>query len=245
MTTPQTGQVDLARSFSAVTRALKANQASLNASDEYNHNHGDNMVKNFQVITTAMRQKKDAAPSEQLQYASQALAKRANSGSAQMYAQGLSQAAERLQGQRGIDANSMITLVQALMGGGQASAPAPASAGGMGDLLGSLLGGGATAQPTQPQSAGGLGDLLGSLLGGEPQQQSTPQQSGGLDMGTLLSAGMAFLQARQQGQDVLPALVQAIVSGSQMSNSAHHNQSGTLVASTLLNTIGGMLGGKK
>jgi hypothetical protein len=36
-------QVDLVRVFNAVTSTLKENQPALNAADEYNHNHGDNM----------------------------------------------------------------------------------------------------------------------------------------------------------------------------------------------------------
>ncbi|WP_020393994.1 DUF533 domain-containing protein [Thiolinea disciformis] len=70
-------------------------------------------------------------------------------------------------------------LSSALSGGGNNSA------GGMGDLLGSLLGGGAQQQP----QAGGLGGLLGGLLGGGTQQQ--PQGGGGLGglLGGLLGGG--------------------------------------------------------
>ena len=37
-------EVDLASLFSAVTKTLQENQASLNDAGEYNHDHGDNMV---------------------------------------------------------------------------------------------------------------------------------------------------------------------------------------------------------
>jgi hypothetical protein len=38
-------EVDLTKLFTAVTKALKTEQASLNEADTYNHDHGDNMVK--------------------------------------------------------------------------------------------------------------------------------------------------------------------------------------------------------
>ena len=67
---------------------------------------------------------------------------------------------------------------QFLGGGTQAETPAaPASSGGLGDLLGGLLGGGSAG------SGNGLGDLLGGLLGGSTQAQ---QQDQGADLGGLL-----------------------------------------------------------
>ena len=65
--------VDLASLFSAVTKTLQENQAALNDADEYNHDHGDNMVENFKLITQATKKKKGAPPSAQLYYASATL----------------------------------------------------------------------------------------------------------------------------------------------------------------------------
>lgn len=300
MSAKASSQVDLARAFSTVTRVLKENQQSLNGADEYNHNHGDNMVKNFEVITRAVRAKKSAAPSEQLAYASQVLAQRSSSGSAQLYAQGLADASERFKGQQAVTPENAMLLVQALMGGHASSEPgaaqqgpsgglddllgglmggqpasAQSSSGGMADLLGGLMGGqpaasqsaggglddllgglmggqpGAAPQsaPAQEQPAGGdmLGSLLGALMGGGQAQPAQPSggQQGGIDLNTLIAAGMAFFQARQQGAAPLQALVQAVMAGSQMQSSAHHAQSGQLVAGTLLNTLGAMLSGAK
>jgi hypothetical protein len=259
VSTRASSQVDLVKAFNTVTRELKVNQQSLNAADEYNHNHGDNMVKNFQVITSAMRQKKGALPSDQLEYASQVLAQRSQSGSAQLYSQGLANAADRFKGQRSITPENAMQLVQALMGSDQLSSPAapPASSGGM-DFLGGLLGGQSGQGQGQSQPAGNdmLGDLLGALMGGgapaaQPSQTSyAPQgggspQGGGIDMNMLLNAGMAFFQARQQGAAPVQALVQAVMAGSQMQSSASHSQSGQLVAGTLLNAIGSMLSKQK
>jgi hypothetical protein len=56
---------------------------------------------------------------------------------------------------------------------------------------------------------------------------------------------MTFIQARQQGAEPLQAVVQAVMAGSQMNSSTHRAQSGQMVAETLLNTLGSMLGGGK
>jgi len=248
MSQVQANQVDMARLFSSVATALKKNQESLNAADEFNHNHGDNMVKNFQVITRAMRATKGAPPSEQLAQASQTLSQRSQSGSAQLYAQGLAQAADRFQGKPAVTQADAMLLVQSLLGGEQAAQPQGQPSGS--DLLGSLLGG----QAAQSQGQAGGDDLLGGLLGalmggGGTQSQPAPtaagQSGGGIDMNTLLTAGMAFFQARQQGAAPVQALVQAVIAGSQMQSTTHHAQSGQIVATTLINTLGKMLSDKK
>jgi len=291
---PTVSKTDLSKVFGSVVQVLQENRSALNAADEYNHNHGDNMVDTFKLITQAMQEKKASAPSTQLAYASQKLSGVAQSGSAQLYAQGLAQAAQTVKGQKSIDPQMAMSLVQALMGGQSAPAAAqPQSQGGMADLLGALMGGqqAPAAQPqsqgglddlmgallggqspAQPQSqpdagdllgsllggqqaapqgqGGGMGDLLGALLGGQPAQvqpqASQPQaQGGGIDLATLLTAGAAFLQARQKGAGALEAIVQAVMAGSQMNNSSHRQQSGQLVAGTLLNALSSVMSGAK
>jgi hypothetical protein len=120
-------------------------------------------------------------------------------------------------------------------------------------LLGSLLGAATGEQPSSSSSQVGSGDVMGSLLGSllgdgqnaTPQHPtSTNQSDGGLDLGTLLTAGMAYMNATHNGATPLEGLVQAAMAGSQMNNTAHHSQSGQLVAGTLINTLGSLLGGK-
>lgn len=140
-------EVDLAKLFSAVTRDLKGNQAALNQADAYNHNHGDNMVKNFKAITKALKEKPGAPPSEQLAHASQALLQGSPSGSAQLYSQGLAQAAGQLEGQPRVNDKNAMSLVQAVMAGNQLNdAPHHSQsgqlvAGSLINALGSMLGG--------------------------------------------------------------------------------------------------------
>ena len=237
----QPNKLNLANLFQSVAGSLTSQKENLNNADTYNHDHGDNMVDVFNVISQAMQAKKNADPADQLEYASQLLRQR-KSGSAQVYAQGLSQASKEFKGQKQVTPENAVNLIQALMGGGQASTAQPQS--GMGDLLGSLLGGG-TNSAQQPQ--GGTGDLLGSLLGGTNNSQAQPQgqqASPGLDVGDLLNAGMAFMNTKSQGGNNMQAIVNALVSGSAMGNSQHRSQSGALVVNSLLQAIGGMTGNK-
>jgi len=206
-TTPARG-TDLSALFNVAAKTLAANRSTLNQADFENQNHGDNMVQAFKMISQAMASQRGAAPSDQLQYASEYLSQNANSGSAHVYAQGLAQAAQQFQGQQAVSPDNALLLIQSLLGGGQ-----------------------------QPSSQGGA-DLLGSLLGGAQAQQV--QQSQGIDLAALLSAGMTFMSAKQQGQDNVQAALTALMSAGPMAQSQHRQQSGQLVGNALLQAIAGM-----
>jgi hypothetical protein len=210
--------IDLGSLFQTVTGTLQKNKKKLNDADEENHDHGDNMVDTFEVITQAMKEKANADPADQLAYASEILRQRKN-GSAQVYASGLAQASQDFQGKQ-INQGNAMSFIQTLMGGGQS----------------------AQAQEQPEQSSGGLGGMLGSLLGGGQRQQAQQQQDQGLDMGDLLKAGMAFMGTKSRGGSNLEAIVNAVVSNSAMANNSHRSQSGSLVTNTLLQTIAGMMG---
>lgn len=196
--------------FQAVTRTLADNQQTLDKVDEYNHDHGTNMVQTFQTITRALQQKKDSPQSAALAFAAKELSSKAASGSGRLYAQGLAEAATQLKG-RDVDAQSAMQLLQTLIGGGQSQQPAAQSTGG--DALGALLGG-----------------LAGSKSPGVEQNE-------GLDMGDLLNASVAFLQSKQSGGSNTEALLQAVVAASGMGTTAHRAQSTQLVASSFLKAI--------
>jgi hypothetical protein len=207
----QPGNIDLGTLFQTVTGTLAKNKESLNQADTNNHDHGDNMVETFEVITQAMKEKQGADPADQLAYASEILRQR-KSGSAQLYAKGLSQASEQFQGQQVTSGNAM-TLIQTLLGGGEA--------------------------PVQQQQGDGLGNLLGSLLGGGNQQAPAQKSSQGLDIGNLINAGMTFMNTRQKGGSNLEAIVNAVVSSSAMGGS-YRSQSGSLVANALMSAVQNM-----
>ena len=208
----QSANIDLASLFQSVSGTLADNRESLNEADTNNHDHGDNMVDTFEVITQAMKEKKGEDPADQLAYASEILRQR-KSGSAQLYAKGLSEASKEFQGQQVTSGNAM-TLIQSLLGGGQA--------------------------PVQQQQSGGVGDILGSLLGGSNQQAQQQQSSQGLDIGDILNAGMAFMNTKSRGGSNLEAIVNAVVSSSAMGG-GYRQQSGNLVAGALMQAVQGMV----
>ncbi|NPV75667.1 MAG: hypothetical protein HPY59_04750 [Anaerolineae bacterium] len=227
------GNVDLVKIFQTVTKNLAQNQDALNRADSYNHDHGDNVVQVFNLITKAVKAKKEAEVSDQLAYASEYLSKNNHSGSGQAYAQGLARAASQFKGQTLSPENSM-GLINALLGAGQAAgSDQPTSPA---DLLGALLGGGGQAPA---QSASAAGDLLGALLGGGDQSQN--QSKEGMDTSQLLAMGlnigMNFLEAKKQGHTNMEALVQSLVAGSQMGQTPHRAQSASIVASTLMSLL--------
>ena len=201
---------DLSALFNVAAQALASNQSSLNQADTENQNHGDNMVQAFSMIAQSMANQRGLAPSTQLRHASQYLAQNAQSGSGQVYAQGLAQAAQQFRGQKAVTPDNAMLLIQSLLGGGQQAAPQPGA------------------------------DLLGTLMGGQQAGSSGGGLSDGIDVGDLLNAGMAFMNARQQGQDNLQAALSALMSAGPMAQKPHRQQSGQVVANALLQAIAGM-----
>lgn len=299
-----TDSLDLSTIFNEVAKTLVQNQADLNAADTYNHDHGTNMVQTFKTVQKAVAKQKDKPVSEQLAYASETLKKKSTSGSAQIYAEGLANAATQFQGKE-LTRSTAGTLINAMMGmqggsssptsasggllgsllGGLTGASQPQTQSGGGDLLGSLLGGltGQQQAPQTQQSSGGAGDLLSTLLGGQQQsgsasqggagdllstllggQQQTnqPSQGGsgdlltsllggltgstgssqqadnGLDLGDLLSAGLAYYSAMQSGSSNLEAIMQALGNASPLGKRDDRKQSGALVINTILSLLG-------
>jgi hypothetical protein len=211
----QANRIDLAQLFGAVASNLGEQRETLNQADTYNNDHGDHMVEIFEVVTQAVKEKKNAKPADQLAYASEIL-RRKQSGSAQVYANGFAQAAQQFQGQA-VTTNNAGMLIQSLLGGGQAPA----------------------------QEAGGGGDMLGALLGGLTGQSQPSQGQGaddGIDMGDLLSAGMAFMSAKQQGSSTAEAAINALMSASPLGQSSHRKESGAVVANTIMQVLGSMSG---
>ena len=252
-----TQEIDLASLFQSVTQTMQQNQSALNQADEVNRDHGNNMVQTFQTITRALQARQGKPASTALAYAAKQLSKNTTSGSGQLYAQSLAQAATQFKG-KPIDTRGAMQLLQTLIGGGQA----PQSSGGDllgsllggqsaqgsspstgGDLLGTLLGGMASGGESPEQPSGQSGDMLGSLLGGLLGGGSAPasgSESAGLDMGDLLNAGMRLLGGGQSSSSPLGNLIQAFTSSSGMGNSTHRDQSTALVVNAFLQALGAL-----
>ena len=112
--------IDLGNLFQSVIGTLNKNKESLNKADTNNHDHGDNMVNVFELITKAMKEKQGVDPAGQLAYAAEVLSQQ-KSGSAQLYAKGLSQASQQFTG-RQINSDNVMTLIPTLLGVGEAPA---------------------------------------------------------------------------------------------------------------------------
>ena len=206
--------IDLGSIFKQVSKVMQENQSSLNDADTYNHDHGDHMVEIFEVITKAMKDKKNADAADQLEYAAELLRKKSSSGSGTLYADGLNKAAKQVTGKE-LDAGSVISMLSTLMGSSESAAS---------------------------QTNSGSGDLLGSLLGQLGGSAAPEESQDGLDLSDLLNAGMNFMSAKQSGKTNLEAITGALVSSSQVaSGSAHRAQSTELVTSTVLSTLTSML----
>jgi hypothetical protein len=198
-------KLDLSTLFKSVTQALNEKQDSLNEADTYNHDHGDHMVQIFDVIQSAVSKKSDLPIADQLAFAGKEVEKKAESGSGKLYADGLANAAQSFAGNELTPEN-------------------------IGLLVNSLL---SVKEPENNQASGGgmLGGLLSSLTGGSNESQGDQK----LDMDDLLRAGMAFFQSKQDGESNTDAIMDALMAASPMGQTASRSQSGTLVASTLMN----------
>jgi hypothetical protein len=230
MSTSQNSQIDLASLFGTVAKTLTQSQTAMNDADTYNHDHGDNMVETFNLISKAIQQKKDATPATQLSYASEVLQKKASSGSAKLYSEGLSDAAKEFAGKDALTSENATQLVQLLLGVAPAALAAVSSGEKGNDLLGSLLNSFSnTATTTSTSSAA----------------TATTEEDNKLDVGDLVNAGLAFFQAKQSGGSNMDALMSALTSSSKVGTQDYRAQSGALVANALLQAVSTMVTAKK
>ncbi|HEY3310463.1 MAG TPA: DAK2 domain-containing protein [Anaerolineales bacterium] len=222
---PQSG-LPLADIFQQVAKTLVENRQALNQADTINQDHGDNMVNTFQTIASSLEKKKGASDSAALAFAAKQLSRNGTGGSAQLYAQGLSQAATQLEGKQ-LDTRGAMQLLQTLIGGGQSAQPAG------GDVLSTLMGAMGNANqnqaPQAPQTGGDdlLGALLGGLAGGQTPQQPDQQSDGGELLGGLLgglAGGQPAPQAQgQQGSgDLIGSLLGGLAGGNTGNSTANN-----------------------
>jgi len=122
--------------------------------------------------------------------------------------------------------------------GGQPGKEGPSGAQGGAGLEALLGAGGISGGGGAPASAGGLGDLMGALMGGGAEPGSG--EGGGNWLQALLPAAMAFLQAKQAGAEIPKAAGQALLAmlgGGQVNplqSGAPRPAAGGLIAQSLL-----------
>lgn len=190
---------DLSSLFGTALQALTANKQQINQMDGYNGNHGDNIVSTISLITQGLQKNQSKPPAEALQSAASLVQTQGQGGSSRYYAQGLQQAAAKVQGKDSLDDNDVMSLVQNILGA------VPAQGGGEGGSVMEVLSGlaGRQAAPAQPQPQAGGNDLLSGILGmvtgqdaGQANQPAAQPQAGGNDLlGGLL--GMVTGQGNQ------------------------------------------------
>jgi DAK2 domain len=210
-------RVDLFNLFSAVTKTLTQNQQSLDQADEYNHDHGSNMVQTFQTITSALQQKQGRSASTALTYAAKNLSKNTTSSSGKLYAQGLTQAASQLKG-KPVDSRTALDLLQSLIGGGSSSTSS-ARSNMLASLFGQLMGGTSTQDSTgssQPDNM--VNALLGQLAGSSQPPTTGASNPAGDLLGSLLGQAVSSTQsnpssAAQEGGDLLGNLLGSLTGG--------------------------------
>ena len=218
-----TEELNLSTLFEEVTKVLATNRQQLDDADEYNHNHGSNMVHTFNLIQQAVASKQTEPVSDQLAYASRILKDKSTGSTAQIYADGLANAAHEFEG-KDFNPSTVGTLVNSLMGMGSGTER------GSGDFLSSLLGSLSKPEPEVPQAPAPTqpNDLLGSLIGSlTGQQQSAPAATEQPDASDLLGGLLGGLTGGSSGSsqsgsgggigDLVGSLLGGQSSGSQSS----------------------------
>jgi len=255
-------QIDLLKLFQAVAGSLQQNQAALNKADTYNHNHGDSMVQTFNVIVDALQKKQNASPAAQLAYAGRQVGQQVNTGSGQLYAKNLTQAATQFKGTK-LNLQTILPLIQLLLGGSSSNSgdlltsilsalggaqSGSASQSGLGGLMGGLLGGTQTQRPTQTSQSADLGGLLGTLLGGsQPTRRTTATSrtapsSQQVDLGGLLGTLLGSQTQQRSGSgDMLGSLAKVLLGGTAVAQTPHRAQSGEIVTNAILQALGKMV----
>jgi hypothetical protein len=238
---------DLSSLFGSALQALTASKDQINEKDSYNGDHGDNVVSTLGLITQALQSQGARPPAEALQAAANTLQTQGRGSSSRYYAQGLEQTAAQFQGQSSLSEGDVLSLLQGLLSAVPAQGGPPPGSGpaaptpSVFDLLTGLARPAAETPAPAPEAPAGGGDLLGGLLGmvtGQPAPRENPP---GLDMGDLLNAGQAFLQARQSGADNTTALARAAMSGllgaNAMQTSSPRAAAGGVLAQSVLQAL--------
>lgn len=202
-------KLELTSLFQSVAEQLTESKDTLNAADSYNHDHGDHMVQIFNLVQTAVKEKSDQSASEQLKYASEVVNQNATSGSGSLYAQGLAKAADNMKGKE-LSTDTISSLLSGIL-----SAEKPQ-------------------QTTQTsQKKGFLGSLLSNLFG----SQTSSQTDDGFGLDDLIQGAMAFSQSMKDGESSSQAAIEALMSASSMGSSDYRKESGSIVASTIMNFV--------
>src|SRR5215211_1529053 len=109
MQNQRTGTVDIADIFGSVVNQLRNDRDQINAIDRVdgNGNHGDNALYNFELVSNALNGMRGQDAGMQLRQAANVLQQNGRGATANLYSEGLLDAAQRLQGRQGIGINDI------------------------------------------------------------------------------------------------------------------------------------------
>lgn len=183
--------LDLADIFGSALNQLQADKNQINAADN-NGSHGSNIVSDFETVANTLNGLRGQDAGNQLRQAASVLQQNGQSPSAGVYAQGLLQAAQNLQGKTGITAAEVLPLVQGLVSGVQRQAG------------------------TQPQHAGLINTLLPAVTSYAEQRSSGGNHGGAINTAlNLLEGGVQQTSQTQNDPSALSAtsLIKGIFQG--------------------------------
>lgn len=151
--------------FEAITQNLEQDREDLNQLDRDDQDTGDNMVRNFRLVTESLQQQVGQGDAVDvgaaLGQAAQVLRDDGQGATAPLYAQGLDEAANRLRGQSSFSLDDLLPLLEGLLGGVQ---QAGGNQSGQGSLLDVLLPAIGSYSQARRNGQGDLEAVLGALL---------------------------------------------------------------------------------
>lgn len=182
----QAGTVDLADIFSSITNQLRSDRDQINAVDGSNGNHGDNALSNFEMVTNVLNGMRGQDAGQQLRQAANVLEQNGQGSTANLYAGGLLEAAQRLQGKDGIGLDDVLPLLQGLLGGVQGRTAAQPGQGTLLDTLLPAVSSYTNARQSGRSNSNAIMDALGAALRGSQQTYQQPAQYGRSSQQTTL-----------------------------------------------------------
>ncbi|MEP7291571.1 MAG: DAK2 domain-containing protein [Chloroflexota bacterium] len=166
--------LNLADVFGSIANQLNNDRDQINAVDA-NGNHGSNIAENFQMVANTLSASRNQDAPTQLRQAAQVLQQNGRGGTANLYAGGLLEAAQRLVGKNGIGLDDVLPLLQGLLSGVQGQTQAQPGQGTLLDTLLPAIMGYASARNNGTDNQSAISNALNAALHGS--QQTYPQPS--------------------------------------------------------------------
>lgn len=171
--------------FEAITQNLERDRDDINQLDRDDHDTGDNMARNFRLVTESLqKQIGDSGQADvgaALGQAAQVLRDDGTGATARIYAQGLEEASTKLAGQSSFGLDDLLPLLEGLLGGAQAAGGARQGEGSLLDVLIPAIG---SYSQAKRSGQGDLEAVLGALLETRRGANGTARSSTGYGRGS-------------------------------------------------------------